>query len=64
MTPKQLTDAGVQLFGEWGWQTRLAEALGVHVTTIQRYVAGQVPIPGPVEAWVKCKLEKDEGNDR
>lgn len=54
MTPQEFREAGVALFGQWGWQTRLAEHLRVHVTSVQRWAAGQVPIPGPVEVAVRC----------
>ena len=58
VTPEQLRKAGVELYGEYGWQTRLAEALGVDGSTVRRWVSGIVPIPGPVSAAVKCFLEK------
>lgn len=58
MTPKQLREACIKLYGEWGWQTRLAEELGVDGSTVRRWVSGAVPIPNPVEAAVKCFLSK------
>lgn len=56
MTPQELRDAGVALYGSWGWQTRLAEELRVDGSTVRRWVSGAIPIPGPVEAAVKCFL--------
>jgi hypothetical protein len=33
------------LYPGWGWRSRLAEALGVNVSTVSRYADGSVPIP-------------------
>ena len=54
MTAEELQKAGVELYGSWGWQTRLAENLLVDGSTVRRWVSGAVPIPGPVEAAVTC----------
>lgn len=62
MTPEQLAKAGVKLYGGWGWQTRMAEALGVDGSTVRRWVSGAVPIPGPAEAALKCFLERKREN--
>lgn len=56
MTPAQLREAGVKLYGERAWQTRLAEALGVDGSTVRRWVSGAVPIPGPAAAAIRCFL--------
>lgn len=63
MTPEELREAGVELYGEWGWQTRLAEALGVDGSTVRRWVSGAVPIPNPVAAAVNCFIgrKRDSG---
>lgn len=58
MTPKQLAEAGVKLYGERGWQTRMAEALGVDGSTVRRWISGAVPIPNPVAAALRCFLER------
>ena len=58
MTPDELREAGVELYGEWGWQTRLAEALGVDGSTVRRWVSGAVPIPQPVIAAIHCFLDR------
>ena len=56
MTPEELKAAGVELYGGWGWQTRMAEALGVDGSTVRRWVSGAVPIPNPVAAALDCFL--------
>ena len=50
MTADKLRKAAIELFGRRGWTTDLAAALKLDRTTIYRYVHGQIPIPGPVEA--------------
>lgn len=57
MSREEFRDAGMTLFGSWGWQTRMAENLHVHVSTVQRWVTGEVPVPGPVDAAVSCWLD-------
>ena len=56
MTAEELRQAAIALFGERGWMSRLAEALGVDRSTVSRWFAG-LPIPGPVaaaiSAWTK-----------
>lgn len=62
MTPAQLREAGERLYGAWGWQTKLAKALGVNGSTVRRWVSGAVPVPGPAEAAIKCFLARaDDG---
>lgn len=58
MTPNELRKACINLYGEHGWQTRLAENLGVDGSTVRRWISGAVPIPNPVEAAVRCFLER------
>lgn len=60
MTPSELIAAGMKLYGNWGWQSRLAEALGVDASTVRRWVSGQVPVPGPVAVAVRHMVEKHE----
>lgn len=62
MNPQQLREAGVTLYGHWGWQTRLAEALMVDGSTVRRWVSGAVPIPGPAQAAIKCFLREAQRN--
>ena len=56
MTADKLRKAAIELFGRRGWTTDLAANLKLDRTTIYRYVHGQIPIPGPVEAAVTCWL--------
>ena len=58
MTADELKAAAIQLFGKRGWTSDLAAALKIDRSTVHRYVTGQIPIPGPVEAAVECWLER------
>ena len=55
MTPEALRQAAITLFGDRGWMSRLAEALGVDRSTVSRWFAG-LPPPGPVVAAVEAWL--------
>jgi hypothetical protein len=56
MTPEALRQAAITLFGERGWMSRLADALGVDRSSVSRWFAG-LPVPGPVaaavDAWMR-----------
>ena len=56
MTAEELRRAAITLFGERGWMSRLAEALGVDRSSVSRWFAG-LPVPGPtaaaVAAWIQ-----------
>jgi hypothetical protein len=52
VTAEELRRAAIALFGEKGWMSRLAEALGVDRSTVSRWFAG-LPVPGPVAASVR-----------
>ena len=56
MTAEELRRAAITLFGEKGWMSRLAEALGVDRSSVSRWFAG-LPVPGPVAAAVRAWLE-------
>lgn len=45
MTPERLREVGQALFGQWGWQTKMAQALGKKPRTVRRWVAGNTPVP-------------------
>lgn len=53
MTADELKKVGKALYG-LGWQTRLAEALGVDGSTVRRWVSGAVVIPKPIVAAIRC----------
>ena len=55
MTPEELRESGIKLFGKRGWITRLASRLKVDRSTVHRWLQG-VPVPGPVEAAIECWL--------
>lgn len=54
MKPDELTRLAIKVYGERGWQARLAEALAVDGSTVRRWVSGAAPIPGPVAAAIRC----------
>lgn len=58
MKPQELADICRELWGSYGWQTRLAEALDVDGSTVRRWVSGAVPVPGPVAAALRCFLRE------
>lgn len=58
MTPDELSDICREIYGGHGWQTKLAKALSVDGSTVRRWVSGAIPIPGPVEAAVRCFRER------
>lgn len=62
MKPNELAEICRDLYGGYGWQTRLAEELEVDGSTVRRWVSGAVPIPGPVAAAVRCF--RDRQRDR
>lgn len=49
-----------ELFGDRGWQTKLASILGVDGSTVRRWVNGSVPIPNPVWAALECLYMKNK----
>jgi hypothetical protein len=62
MTPSELRDSAIKLFGERGHSAALAKALGVDYSQVWRYLSGRTPVPGPVAAAVKCWLEKKQSS--
>lgn len=58
MTPEQLREIGEQLYGNWGWQTRMAEALRVDGSTVRRWLSGKVAIPGPALVALELLLKE------
>lgn len=53
----ELRQAGRELFGE-RWQTVMARHLRVDPSTVRRWLAGKVEIPGPAEVALELLLEK------
>lgn len=56
LSREDLALAGEQLFGRWGWQTRLAEALEVDGSTVRRWVSGAVAVPQPAKVAIRLML--------
>ena len=48
MTGDDFRRFAIDLFGEWGWQTRAARWLGVDKSTARRWTSGEAEVPGPV----------------
>lgn len=48
MNASDFEAAGKRLFGRHGWRAELAEALGVHRSTIWHYEKGKRPVPESV----------------
>ena len=64
MTPEELRDAGETLYGNWGWQTRMAETLKVDSSTVRRWLSGRVAIPGPAEVALELLLKAQTKEDK
>ena len=61
MTGEELKQAAIGLYGKWGWQARVATALGRNSSTIRRWVSGELSIPLSIEVAVRGLLrESDE----
>lgn len=56
MTVAELREIGLKLFG-YGWQTRIAEALGINPRTVRTWVAGADPVPGPASVALRLMLK-------
>lgn len=54
MEKDDFTDLGKRLYGKHGWQTQLAETLGMSRSTIHRYAKGDLPVPGRVALAMKA----------
>lgn len=60
MTPNELRHIGEQLWGSWGWQTKMAHALRVDGSTVRRWIAGTTAIPGPAEVALELFLKEQK----
>ncbi len=63
MTPNELREIGEQLFGKWGWQTKLAYTLRIDGSTMRRWIAGNTTIPGPAEVALELLLKEHKRNN-
>lgn len=57
MQPDQLKVVGKALWGR-GWQTRLAEALGIDGSTVRRWIGSGVPMPASADAFLAMMCER------
>lgn len=64
MSPDELRAIGERLWGRWGWQTRMAEALRVDGSTVRRWLSGATTIPGPAEVALELMVERSERQQR
>lgn len=60
MTSEELVKIGEELFGNWGWQTKLAKALRVDSSTVRRWISNHSTIPGPAEVALELLLKEKE----
>jgi hypothetical protein len=52
MTPAELREIGIRLYGE-RWQTALARELGVNPRTVRRWASGDSPIMKPMARAIR-----------
>ena len=57
MTPDELRDAAIELYGSRGWVGALATRLGRDRTQIWRYLRGESPVPALVAEAVAGDLK-------
>lgn len=63
MTPEDLRIAGVSLFGDApGWQSRLAENLGVDRSAVTRWLSGTSKVPMTTALLMRYMLAYGEPN--
>jgi hypothetical protein len=55
----ELVKIGQKLYGERGWQTKMAAALEVDTSTIRRWMYAD-SVPGPAAAALKCFLREQK----
>ena len=60
MNGSQLAEIGSRIYGQYGWQVRLADSLGVHRNTVNRWKKSADPVPVTVELAVKALASADE----
>ncbi|MBL0338794.1 MAG: hypothetical protein IPP67_06430 [Rhodospirillaceae bacterium] len=60
MSPQELRCIGETLYGRWGWQTKIAQALRVDGSTVRRWIAGTTAIPGPAAVALELLLKEYE----
>ncbi len=62
MTPLDLITSGIKLYGRKYWKTKLADALGVDVSTIHR-MTHRNEVPGPYAIAIASLLEHKRHQD-
>ena len=57
MTTEEFRQAAYRLVGEeYGWQSRIADRLGVHRSTASRWLAGRYEIPTSIQLAIEVRL--------
>lgn len=59
MTGEEFKSAAIRLFGDKGWQSKVADSLGVDRSQVWRYTKSD-SVPGPVNAAMECWLERED----
>lgn len=65
MSATTFHSACLEIFGtQYGWQTRVARALGTDRSSVSRWLSGTAPVPGPVRAamrtWSRVGFEPED----
>lgn len=57
MRPDELKEIAIEIWGERGFVSSLASALGVDRSQVWRYLNGKTEVPGPVAAAATCWIK-------
>jgi hypothetical protein len=64
MTTNEFRSKSKKLFGNWGWQKLLAEAIGVSQNTVGKWAAGRLDVPIYVTALIESlEVIKESGGE-
>lgn len=64
MTTGEFREKSEYLFGKWGWQKLLAEAIGVNQNTVGKWASGRLDVPVYVTALIESlEVIKDSNRE-
>jgi len=64
MNTNEFRDTCEKVLGGWGWQGRLASAIGVHKNTVAKWAAGRLEVPVYVTALIESlEVIKSSGGE-